>query len=357
MASIKADTLPISETLSNNPRLMYARWNTAVLQWAMDHSINGFKLQNQLLSNEEWDLKFPPIDGIPIPRLPEFPPRVANNANPATIANWKYDNDIAASAVSLTASFKAAILLSLGASINREFSDPTRGHIDHSIPEIMILIKRGYGTVTEADIRRLNEELIIDEAKSWRDNVANLKSIFLLLAPVGHYTTDFDKRTALDKAIKRTRYAPLMEAYKNLTPLLAERTFEAQCSYIELRESNLSASDAGYAAKTESDNEALKAEIAALTASVAALSASPAAVAAPPNHSGQGKRGGRGGGRTQGRGRGRGRDQKEMYCFAHGHNKTHMGTECNTMANDTSYTQPMKTASAPCVIDGYFGKA
>jgi len=177
-----------------------------------------------------------------------------------------------------------------------------------------------------------------------------------LLSPAGHFTTDSDKRSILDKAIAKTRFAPILEKYKNQTPLIAERTFDAQCSYIELRESNLSTSDAGYAAKTESENEALKAQIAALTASVAALSTKPAATTAPPNPPGQGRRGGRGAGRTQGRGRGRGRDQPMMYCFAHGHNRTHMGTECSTMANDTSYTQLMRTASAPCVIDGYQGK-
>ena len=113
----------------------------------------------------------------------------------------------------------------------------------------------------------------------------------------------------------------------------------------KLRESNLSASDAGYAAKTESDNEALKAQIAAFTASVAALSTKPAATTAPPNPPGQGQRGGRGGGRTQGRGRGRGRDQPTVYCFEHGY-KGHWGTACRNMAADPSYTKAMTASSS-----------
>ena len=354
MALIKADTLKISESLSENPRLRFATWKTAVLQWATTHRINGFDLTSLLLTNEEWEAKFPAIAGILQPRLPIFPARLAGNATTTAALNWKYDTEIANSAVALAASFKEAILSSVGPAISREFAHPTRGHIDHDIHEIMELIERGYGTVTEADIKRLKEALTIDESKSWRDNIANFKSIFILLAPVGQFTTDLDKRTALDEAIKKTRYAPLLEAYKNITPLLAERTFNTQCLYIEQRESNISAFDAGYAAKSESDNEALKVQIAALTASVAALSTTPAA--APPNPPGQGRGGGRGGGRVQGRGRGRGRGQQELYCFAHGHNKTHKGTECKTMENDTSYTQQMKTASAPCIIDGYFGK-
>jgi hypothetical protein len=356
MASNKADTLKISESLSENPRLKYATWKTAVLQWAITHRINGFDLTDLLLTNEEYEVKFPAIAGILQPRLPIFPARLVGNATTTAALNWKYDTEIANSAVTLTASFKEAILTSVGPAISREFAHPTRGYIDIEIHEIMILIERGYGTVTEADIRRLHENLVIDEAKSWRDNVANFRSIFILLAPVGQFTTDLDKRTALDKATMKTKYAPLLEAYKNLNPLLAERTFDLQCLYIEQRESNLSASAAGYAGKAESNNESLKAEIAALTATVAALSMKPASTASPPNPPSQGQRGGRGGGRTQGRGRGRGRNQQEMYCFHHGRNRTHMGTECTTMANDTSYTQPMKTASAPCVIDGYYGK-
>jgi len=354
MASIKADTIPIAVSLEKNPRLNYPKWRTAVLQWAVTQSINGFSLSNQLLTNEEWENEFPPINEVPQARLPAFPARLIGNATASAVLNWKYDTDVATSALALAMAFKTAILNSIGAAINNEFADPLRGHIDHEIHQIMNFIKIGYGTVTEADIELIKEDMIINETKSWRENVGTFNSIFTLLAPIGHYTTDLDKRSAMDKAISKTRYAPILKAYKDHTPLLAERTFDAQCSYIELRESNLSASEAGYAGKAEANYTALNAEIAALTATVAALSATPAA--APTNPPSQGRGGGRGGGRTQGRGRGRGRGQQETYCFAHGHNKTHKGTECKTMENDTSYTQAMKTASAPCLIDGYYGK-
>lgn len=355
MAAIKtADTLMISESLAENPRLMYARWSTAVLQWATDHSINGFKLQHQLLSDEEWAIQFPPIDDVPQPRLPVFPPRVAGNASTATISNWKYDTDIANSAEALTKLFRSAILLSLGTSIEREFADPFRGHIDHTIHQIMDFIKKAYGTVTEADIELLKDKLVLDESKSWRENVGNFKSIFTLLSPAGHFTTDSDKRSILDKAIAKTKYAPILEKYKNQTPLLAERTFDAQCSYIELRESNLSASEAGYAGKSEANDTALKAEIAALTATVAALSSKQITTAAL-NQPAQG-RGGRSGGRYQGRGAGRGRQQPALYCFEHGY-KGHSGTTCRNMASDPSYTRAMKDAYAPCTIDGFTGHA
>ena len=335
MASTKADTLPISENLIENPRLMYARWNTAVLQWATNNSITGFEIQHQLLTDVEWEIRFPPVAGVPIPRLPEFPPRFAGNANAAIIANWKYDTEITASVEALVKQFKSAILVSLGPAIEREFADPLRGHIDHSIHQIMDLVRTGYGTVTEADILRLKENMIIDETKSWRENIGKLRSIFTLLAPVGHYTTDFDKRSALDNAIAKTKFAPLLEAYKNETPLLANRTFDQQCTYIELREPNISASAAGFAGKVEAAVAAItsaqEAKIAALTATVAALTANPAAATAAvqaPNHAGQGGRGGRGGrggGRNHERSAGRGKPRP--YCFEHGY-VGHPGTIC-----------------------------
>ena len=143
---------------------------------------------------------------------------------------------------------------------------------------------------------------------------------------------------------------------------MAERTFDRQCTYIELREPNISASAAGFAGKIEAAVAAVtaaqKAEIAALTATVAALAANQAAAktaAQAPNHAGQrgqGGRGGRGGGRNQGRSAGRGKPRP--YCFEHGY-VGHLGMICTKMAADPSYTIAMKTATAPCTLDGYAG--
>ena len=361
-----ADTLPISESLSENPRIMYAKWNRSVLQYAVSNSIHDFDLNRLLLSDAEWAIQFPPIDDgfgvfVPQPRLPVFPARLVGNAGATALANWKYDTELASSALAASSRFKEAILLSAGPSIDREFSHPLRGHIDHEIHQIMAFIEGGYGTINEADILRLKNELIIDESKSWRDNVANFRSIFALFAPVGLFTTDLDKRSVLDNAIAKTKFASILESYKGDYPDLLARTFDQMCNYIEIRESSISASAAGFAGKVEAAVAAItavqKAEIAALTATVAALTANPAtatAAAQAPNHAGQGGRGGRGAGRGQGRGAGRGRQQPARYCFVHGY-KAHMGTDCTTMAADLSYTLAMKAATAPCTIDGYAG--
>ena len=142
MASTKADTLPLTEFLDKNPRLNYPKWRTAILQWAVTHSINGFDLSNQLLTNEEWDIQSPPINYVPQARLPAFPMRLTGNATASAVLNWKYDTDIATSALALVMAFKTAILNSLGAAISHEFSDPLRGHIDHEIYQIMDFIKK-----------------------------------------------------------------------------------------------------------------------------------------------------------------------------------------------------------------------
>ena len=131
-----ADTLPISESLSENLRIMYAKWKRSVLQYAVSNSIHNFDLNRLLLSDAEWAIQFPPIDDgfgvfVPQSRLPAFPARLAGNASATALANWKYDTDIASSALAVSSRFKEAILVSAGPSIDREFSDPLRGHIDH----------------------------------------------------------------------------------------------------------------------------------------------------------------------------------------------------------------------------------
>lgn len=368
MTSFKnVDTLTtISESLSENPRLNFGKWNTAILQWALEHSINGFDLSGLLLTEAEWTLRNPPIDAVAQPRCPPFPARLAANANIAANTNWKYDNDLAASAKALCTALKGIILATAGAAIDREYADPIRGHIDHEIHQIMAFIKLGYGTVNEADIKRLKEDLIIDTTKSWRDNVGKFKAIFTQLEPVGLFTTDFDKRAALDNAIDKTQYAHLLAGYKNETPNIGDRTFDAESSYIELRESNISASAVGFAGSVESSPAflAISAELASMKEIVSTIAAASIKPAAPANYAGQGGRGGRGGrdgGRNQGRGAGRGGGGRGFaqpvvyYCFEHGYHKGHMGTTCRNMAIDPSYTQAMKDATGPCKIGGYDG--
>lgn len=146
MALYKADTPPISDSLSENPHLMYTRRNTVILKWATNHSITGFELQHQILTDA--------FAGVPILRLPEYPPRFAENTSAATLSNWKYDTYIAVSAEALIKQFKLAILVSLGPLIEREFPDPLRCHIDYSIHKIFAFVRTGYETVTEADVLR-----------------------------------------------------------------------------------------------------------------------------------------------------------------------------------------------------------
>ena len=48
----------------------------------------------------------------------------------------------------------------------------------------------------------------------------------------------------------------------------------------------------------------------------------------------------------------------KKYCFVHGSNHTHIGTECKVMLNPTStYTAAQKTAKVPALIDSKQGKA
>jgi hypothetical protein len=76
-----------------------------------------------------------------------------------------------------------------------------------------------------------------------------------------------------------------------------------------------------------------------------------------------GRGGGRGGGRqAQGRGGGRGDATPappRAYCFVHG-TRGHPDGQCRTMAKGApethpSFTDEMRAATDPCIIDGYPG--
>ena len=45
-----------------------------------------------------------------------------------------------------------------------------------------------------------------------------------------------------------------------------------------------------------------------------------------------------------------------LYCFCHGFNTTHLGSDCKVMQSDTSYTMAHKTAQGPALIDGKQGR-
>jgi len=45
-----------------------------------------------------------------------------------------------------------------------------------------------------------------------------------------------------------------------------------------------------------------------------------------------------------------------LYCFCHGFNTTHLGTDCKVMHSDTTYTVAHKTAQGPALIDGKQGR-
>ena len=158
---------------------------------------------------------------------------------------------------------------------------------------------------------------------------------------------------ALENACKSTSTEFIASVYKHQFPLLADRSFAAMTAYIEARIQNLTASAVGYAGKAEAiTNTQLLKELADLRATLAA------ATSIQPVPTG---RGGRGGGRTTGRnGRGVAEPPQmqltpKVYCFAHGYGE-HLGSICSKMANDSSYTDGMKAATAPCVIDGYQGR-
>ena len=67
-----------------------------------------------------------------------------------------------------------------------------------------------------------------------------------------------------------------------------------------------------------------------------------------------GGRGGRHGGRFSGRGPAPNPAATRPYCFAHGY-LGHLGKDCLIMQSEPGYTEDMKQATGPCIIDTWAG--
>ena len=358
--SITADSFnKISPDLSVDARQHYTQWIISCNELADLKSTPLIRLRNLIPSDADWAAAHPDE-----PRVPVLPEPLGNNPNAGTIATWRYATEIGNQANFLTNEFKAAVITSLGVDIDRETCVGTTGHTTQSTAAIFDLVKTGYGTLDSSDIAKLEASLVLQPDKSFRANMAHFQHVFTALGALGLYQAEYAQMIALENACKSTSTESIASAYKHQFPLLADRSFAAMTAYIEARIPNLTASAVGYAGKAEATTTTqLLKELADLRATLAA------ATSIQPVPTG---RGGRGGGRTTGRdgrgngngrgnGRGAGRATPQMqltpkvYCFAHGYGE-HLGSICSKMANDPSYTDGMKAATAPCVIDGYQGR-
>ena len=358
----------IKETLGQHPREKFNDWSAEIAEFADLLSSPGrWDINNLLINDAQWLLLNPIANpGDPItPRLPPFPAVFAPNAAAAVVAQHRLSHDTAVGAADAAKKFKTGLIASLGPDIQLETSVPGQAHRTKQPWEIFDYVTQHYGTLNATDIARIDRDIrTYQTASAFPTNAARMARGFLSLAAVGRYAAEVDKVQVLTEATAGiTQIARFVDLYKIANPTIAAQTFTNLVTYITVQLPNVTATAAGYSNNTaaapparDAEIDELRRQVSELTASVSAVRASPRDNAARGTQGGRSGRGGRGGRGSQG-GRGRGRTgtaAPKPYCFAHGC-AGHTGRECNTMHDDSSYTNAMKDATAPGVIDGWEG--
>jgi len=244
-----------------------------------------------------------------------------------------------------------------------------------SLASILDFLEARYSKLTDNDNAIMYHELTSIKCQAIEDLpscAAKARRLFESIARVGGNVRPrqpLAEREKMEHLTAMVLPCPALSAalmrYTELHPF-SDRVFDTAVEYIESHavESVTTAGTAGYAG---AGMGYVNAATGHNLRNKRSRQDSPEPDAAQANRGGRGSgrgRGGRGKGRGTGRASGRGQIAPAptnaaplpiKYCFEHGYQRSHQGSACNIMQRDASYTQPMKDAQAPCIIDGYQG--
>lgn len=226
--------------------------------------------------------------------------------------------------------------------------------------DIMEQLKYRYGKADDAVLiqvhARINASWTLARG-SFSKFISALRADYAVLAHNGQTISEFDKQNKLAQALKgEPAYTAVVQDYKRVCTL-REKTFEDMVEYIKEHAHVVTPEAVGYIGNVTAAPSTAANTPAELAQAIAPLLIKHFAGLATSSGAARGNRpagrDGRGRGRLQ---TGRGGRNNDKYCFVHGYNRTHPGTECLVMVNDPSYTDSMKQATAPCTIGGYCGR-
>jgi hypothetical protein len=261
------------------------------------------------------------------------------------------------------AKLKAAILISIGATIREEISHPTTGFLDISIENIMTSILEHYGTPTEADILRMfnSADAPISSEALFHSEAVRMEATYRRLQDMGHNKPQVQRMEALERACQHLAVpSEAIKDYKRLHPLLNNRSLTDMIEYVAINAPNLRASitSTGYAGSVSAPTTPQPTSAAAAIghdkiielAVAAGVAAALAQLGLSGRNAGvqqerqvsnrQTGRGGRGAGRLAGRVAWRLNSERDKtqpsYCFYHGY-CGHSSQQCQVMLEDARY--------------------
>jgi len=366
------------------------------------HHPDGLNIYHPTKTNREYDaLKLvqkdehgqPVLDEhehtIPLPRkaYPGKPER-PHGANAAVLHFYKEDmihaNEVA---VGITA-LRTAVLIAAGPIINAELSAEPGGIAAKSLAEILQHIDTHYGILAAEDIKKLRfriSDYVFRSPANFTEDAANFHLLVATLAKGGEAMTQTNLMEIFTENTKgMVGFPEIIARYKRKVKNLVDRNVKDLTDQVRLEMSVITTSGMQYANNCGTDNaeDDMINQVLAMSNAAAQSNAAHFADAlkkigdridtmesrgqsgSNPDRGGgkrntRGDRGGRGTGGRGGTGRGSGPGTTETrashYCFEHGKNRTHAGTDCKVMQHDKSYTDAMKSATGPCTLSGWEG--
>ena len=332
-------TKSLRVNLASNANLNYFEWNSEV------HSIAASKcrskypsgLLHHVCTQAVWDLQFPPVinadgdlEAIPYPPPSVLPPEVNVGAAAAVIAARERVVREHVTEVDSIEELKEIMLESIGLENIRLIADPITGTRNLTLRAIMDQMRLAHGVANIATLIELKSQLTkpLEAGKPFSSVSTLHRYIHARLQEQGQAESEFNKCNFVAEAVNMyAEYSKAIQDYNTTIPIIALRTFDGTCAYVNLHQPNVTVSGAGYsnaAITSASIQKLVQDEFRRQFATGTAV--------------GSGARG-QGGRGHVGRGRG-GRPQAvglRNYCFKHGYDG-HQGLGCYFMRNANQAT-------------------
>lgn len=322
-----SSSIIISESLSVNPHEAYPRWLLEVCQVASEtlSADYNYGLLGLIITNAQWaalpgNTVIDPVTLVAVVRDipdPQDPGVLANNAAAGASQVHRELAEAARRFRAGKAILVKAILDSLGPQLRRSITSRIHNIIILTIPEIMAEMTTRFGVFSAADVAAYTALLAIPlssgdkcefETFSTRfiDNIAVLERAN---QPVSAYEQmwKFESATSTQPSV-----AHAIQSYRDNVPTLSLQSLTDMIPYISARLSNLPSASLGYAS-----------------------------AAVSTTHRQGSVSGGRGRGGYVSRGD---RSSARFYCFHHGSNHSHHGSECKFMKSSPVHTDTMIAA-------------
>jgi hypothetical protein len=313
-------------------------------------------------------------DGNDVPQeypvLPAKPNAPAPGASATTLELYREHVKIFFAVRQGITALRLKLLGAVGDVIRDELRALPGGLAAQDLPAILQYLDTHYGAPSEDDLNTLTATLRgkFASVATFRSDAPKMAITFQKLERFGHTVSPLDQMNYLQSAVDLL--PPIVEAlkdYKKTSPVHNNRSFDGMVAYVKTHVSLTTAGSVGYAGAAVAEPLSVASIVDALLPRLVEHFAGAGMSAVGRSDTG-GRGGGRGGRGTPGRGTaGRGVAGRggaghgsstdpltaKKYCFHHGYG--HSGSKCRVMAVDTSYTDAMKAATAPCTLDGYEG--